>query len=167
MKTLIPLLGAGLTAALLVPATAPAHAADGNRRSVAASARFSTLPTTGYRLSAKFGQRGSLWSSGRHTGLDFSAPRGRKVRAVADGRVVHAGWAGAYGKAVLVKHPSGKRSLYAHLSAIAVRKGQKVRSGQRLGKGGSTGNTTGPHLHFEVRSKHGKKLDPRPYLRGE
>lgn len=166
MKTFTPLLGAGLTAALLVPASAPAMAANGDSR-VRAQAVFSDLPTTNYRLSAKFNQKGRYWSSGRHTGLDFAAPRGTRVDSVADGKVVFAGYAGAYGKSVIVKHKSGKRSLYAHLAKVKTKKGTQVRSGHRIGKVGSTGNTTGPHLHFEVRSKNGKKLDPRPYLRGE
>lgn len=166
MNKLTPLIGAGVAAALMVPATAPAFAAD-ERKSVAAAARFSELPTTDYRLSAKFGQRGRLWSSGRHTGLDFSAPRGTRVDSVADGKVVFSGWAGSYGKAVIIKHTDGKRSLYGHLATTRVKKGKKVRSGQMIGKVGSTGNSTGPHLHFEVRSQKGKKLNPRPYLRGE
>lgn len=166
-KTVPSLVGVGLAAALVVPAAAPAHAADGDRTSVAASARFSKLPTTGYRLSARFGQRGGLWSSGRHTGLDFAAPRGTRVAAVEQGKVAFAGWAGAYGKAVIIRHPSGKRSLYAHLAKIKTKRGKSVKAGQRIGRVGATGNTTGPHLHFEVRTKNGKKLDPRPYLRGE
>ncbi|HQR80613.1 MAG TPA: M23 family metallopeptidase [Actinomycetota bacterium] len=166
-KTLTPLMGVGLAAALVVPAVAPAQAANSDHKSVAASARFSDLPTTDYRLSARFGQRGRLWSSGRHTGLDFAAPRGTKVAAVEDGKVAFAGWAGPYGKAVIVKHSSGKRSLYAHLAKIKTKRGKGVKAGQRIGKVGATGNTTGPHLHFEVRTKNGKKLDPRPYLRGE
>jgi murein DD-endopeptidase MepM/ murein hydrolase activator NlpD len=156
----------GLAAVLTAPAALPAHATDGDRRA-SAQAVFTELPTTNYRLSAKFNQRGGYWSSGRHTGLDFAAPRGTRVDAVADGRVVFAGYAGAYGKAVIVKHKSGKRSLYAHLAKIKTKKGKQVRSGQKIGKVGSTGNTTGPHLHFEIRSKNGKKLDPRPHLRGE
>ncbi len=166
-KTLTSLLGLGLAGALVVPAVAPAHAADNDRKSVAASARFSDLPTTDYRLSARFGQRGGMWSSGRHTGLDFAAPRGTKVAAVEDGKVAFAGWAGPYGKAVIVRHPSGKRSLYAHMAKIKTKRGKSVKAGQRIGKVGATGNTTGPHLHFEVRTQNGKKLDPRPYLRGE
>jgi murein DD-endopeptidase MepM/ murein hydrolase activator NlpD len=167
MKNLTSLFGAGLAAALLVPATAPAMASDDHRTSSASSARFSQLPTSNYRLSAKFGQRGSYWSSGRHTGLDFAAPRGTRVEAVADGKVVSSGWAGAYGQAVVIKHTNGKRSLYAHLNKRYVKKkGKKVRAGQRIGRVGATGNVTGPHLHFEVRGKNGKKLNPRKHLRG-
>lgn len=167
MKKLSPLIGAGLAAALLVPATAPAVAATNDNRKVSAQAAFSDLPTTNYRLSAKFNQRGRHWSSGRHTGLDFAAPRSTRVDAVANGKIAFAGYAGAYGKAVIVKHTDGKRSLYAHLNKITTKKGKKVSAGQKIGKVGSTGNSTGPHLHFEVRSKSGKKLNPRYFLRGE
>lgn len=167
MKKLFPLVGAGLAAVLLVPTAAPAAAADNDTRTSSAQAAFSDLPTTNYRLSAKFNQRGRYWSSGRHTGLDFAAPSGTRIDAVADGKVVFAGYAGAYGKAVIIKHSDGKRSLYAHMSSLSTKKGKKVRSGQKIGKVGATGNTTGPHLHFEVRSKAGKKLNPRDFLRGE
>jgi murein DD-endopeptidase MepM/ murein hydrolase activator NlpD len=68
---------------------------------------------------------------------------------------------------VIVKHDDGKRSLYAHLNKINTKRGKKVDAGQKIGKVGSTGNSTGPHLHFEVRSKNGKKLNPRDFLRGE
>jgi murein DD-endopeptidase MepM/ murein hydrolase activator NlpD len=136
-------------------------------RNAKAAAVFTELPTTNYRLSAKFGQRGSRWSSGHHTGLDFAAPRGTRIDAVADGKVTFAGWAGAYGKAVIIKHTDGKRSLYAHMTKIKTKKGKRVQAGKKIGTVGSTGNSTGPHLHFEVRGKQGKKLDPRPFLRGE
>lgn len=171
MHKLTALLGLSLTMAVVVPVTGPALAADKDRTSSAAafaqSARFAQLPTSNYRLSAKFGQRGSYWSSGRHTGLDFAAPRGTKVKAVADGKVMFAGWGGAYGKAVIIKHKNGKRSLYAHMRKKKVKKGKQVRAGRTIGKVGGTGNVTGPHLHFEVRTKNGKKVNPRKYLRGE
>ena len=167
MKRLSPILGLAVAASVIVPASTPAMAADDHRHSAASSAVFSKLPTSNYRLSAKFGQRGSYWSSGRHTGLDFAAPRGTKVKAVADGKVVFSGWAGAYGKAVIVKHKGGKRSLYAHMSKRKVGKGRHVQAGQKIGRVGGTGNVTGPHLHFEVRTKNGQKVDPRQHLRGE
>lgn len=167
MKKTTYLVGTGLAAALLVPASTPATAADNHRHSSASAVRFSELPTSNYRLSARFGQRGSYWSSGRHTGLDFAAARGTRVDAVADGKVVFSGWAGAYGQAIIVRHKNGKRSLYAHLNKRHVKKkGKKVQAGKRVGRVGATGNVTGPHLHFEVRSKTGKKLNPRKFLRG-
>jgi murein DD-endopeptidase MepM/ murein hydrolase activator NlpD len=114
----------------------------------AAGPRF-VLPLTGYRLSAGFGQSGSLWSRD-HTGQDFAAPSGTPVRAVAAGTVVSAGWDGAYGRKIEIRHAGGTTTWYCHLSAFAV-EGGKVRAGQTIGRVGSTGNTTGPHLHLEVR----------------
>jgi murein DD-endopeptidase MepM/ murein hydrolase activator NlpD len=89
------------------------------------------------------------------------------VRAVAGGRVVSAGWGGAYGYQVVIRHSDGKYSQYAHLSALTVRPGQPVAGGQRIGRSGSTGNTTGPHLHFEVRTgpDYGSDINPLAYLR--
>ncbi|MFF8382587.1 transglycosylase family protein [Streptomyces kanasensis] len=114
-----------------------------------------------------YGKPGSAWSSGYHTGVDFPVPTGTSVRAVATGRVVSAGWAGAYGYQVVIRHDDGKYSQYAHLSALSVREGQTVGSGQRIARSGSTGNSSGPHLHFEVRTGpgYGSDVDPLAYLR--
>jgi secretion/DNA translocation related TadE-like protein len=109
------------------------------------------VPIAGeYRISAGFGESGPAWSSGRHTGLDFAAPAGTTVRSTASGRVRVAGPDGRYGNLVTVDH-GGVVTYYAHLSRITVRAGDVVRQGQQLGTVGSTGNATGPHLHFEVR----------------
>ncbi|MEU3449207.1 transglycosylase family protein [Streptomyces thermolilacinus] len=115
----------------------------------------------------RYGQPGSSWSSGYHTGVDFPVPTGTSVKAVASGRVVSAGWAGAYGYQIVLRHDDGKYSQYAHLSALNVRAGQTVGSGQRIARSGSTGNSTGPHLHFEVRTGpgYGSDIDPLAYLR--
>ncbi|MFF4469756.1 transglycosylase family protein [Streptomyces sp. NPDC001599] len=112
-------------------------------------------------------QAGSSWSKGYHTGVDFPVPTGTSVKSVADGRVVSAGWGGSYGYQVVVRHGDGRYSQYAHLSAISVKSGQSVGVGQRLGRSGSTGNVTGPHLHFEVRTGpgFGSDVDPVAYLR--
>ena len=120
-------------------------------------------PGTAYRAS------GASWSSGYHTGVDFPVPTGTSVRSVTSGSVVSAGWDGSYGYQVIVRHQDGRYSQYAHLSAISVRTGQKVNNGQALGRSGSTGNSTGPHLHFEVRSGpgYGSDVDPLAYLRGK
>ncbi|RNL73643.1 transglycosylase family protein [Streptomyces sp. I6] len=114
-----------------------------------------------------YGKAGSSWSSGYHTGVDFPVPTGTSVQAVAPGRVVSAGWEGAYGYQVVVRHDDGKYSQYAHLSALTVREGQRVNGGQRIARSGSTGNSTGPHLHFEVRTGpgYGSDIDPLRYLR--
>ncbi|RPK88278.1 MULTISPECIES: transglycosylase family protein [Streptomyces] len=111
-------------------------------------------------------QAGS-WSSGYHTGVDFPVPTGTAVKSVAPGSVVSAGWAGAYGYEVVIRHNDGKYSQYAHLSALHVRAGQSVSGGQRIARSGSTGNSTGPHLHFEVRTGpgYGSDVDPLAYLR--
>lgn len=85
-----------------------------------------------------------------HTGIDIEAPYGSPVVATADGKVEMAGYYGDYGKAVLLKHPSGYYTLYGHLSEITVKVGERVRAGQIIGKVGSTGRSTGPHLHYEV-----------------
>ncbi|MFK4547039.1 murein DD-endopeptidase MepM/ murein hydrolase activator NlpD [Streptomyces tendae] len=112
-------------------------------------------------------QAGSSWSKGYHTGVDFPVPTGTSVKSVAAGRVVSAGWGGSYGYQVVVRHGDGRYSQYAHLSAISVKNGQSVGVGQRLGRSGSTGNVTGPHLHFEVRTGpgFGSDVDPVAYLR--
>jgi murein DD-endopeptidase MepM/ murein hydrolase activator NlpD len=94
-------------------------------------------------------------------------PTGTSVRSVAAGHVVSAGWGGSYGYQVVVRHNDGRYSQYGHLSAISVRAGQSVAAGQRLGRSGSTGNATGPHLHFEVRTGpgFGSDIDPVAHLR--
>ncbi|MFI2433214.1 transglycosylase family protein [Streptomyces sp. NPDC018693] len=110
---------------------------------------------------------GSSWSKGYHTGVDFPVPTGTSVRAIGPGEVVSAGWGGSFGYQVVIRHTDGHYSQYAHLSAISVRTGQSVSAGQRIGRSGSTGNSTGPHLHFEVRTGpgFGTDVDPVAYLR--
>lgn len=113
----------------------------------------------------KFGVAGSMWSSGHHTGLDFPAPVGTPVHAVAGGTVSGVGTAGPYGNHIEISHGGGLSSLYAHMSKILVGLNQVVAQGQTVGKVGATGNVTGPHLHLEARLK-GKSVDPMPYLTG-
>ncbi|WP_181769147.1 transglycosylase family protein [Streptomyces albidus (ex Kaewkla and Franco 2022)] len=117
--------------------------------------------------STPYGASGGSWSSGKHTGVDFSAPSGTSVKAVTSGTVVQAGWGGAYGNQVVLKHEDGKYSQYGHLSSLSVRPGQQVSVGDQIGASGSTGNSTGPHLHFEVRNSpvYGSDVDPLGYLR--
>ncbi|GGT00861.1 peptidase [Streptomyces tanashiensis] len=118
-------------------------------------------------IGTRYGTRGSSWSSGYHTGVDFPVPTGTSVKAVAGGRVVSAGWGGAYGYQIVLRHDDGRYSQYAHLSALTVREGQRVHAGQRIARSGSTGNSSGPHLHFEIRTGpgYGSDIDPLAYLR--
>jgi murein DD-endopeptidase MepM/ murein hydrolase activator NlpD len=118
-------------------------------------------------IGTAYGTAGSLWSLGYHTGADFPVATGTSVHAVTEGEVVSAGWGDSFGYEVVVRHPDGRYSQYAHLSAISVTEGQPVSSGQRLGRSGSTGNSTGPHLHFEIRTAEsfGSDIDPLSYLR--
>ncbi|MFJ4713701.1 transglycosylase family protein [Streptomyces sp. NPDC088785] len=110
---------------------------------------------------------GSSWSKGYHTGVDFEVPTGTSVKAIEAGTVVSAGWGGSYGYEVVLRHADGKYSQYGHLSALSVKTGQRVVTGQRIARSGSTGNSTGPHLHFEVRTGpgFGSDVDPLAYLR--
>ncbi|MEU9232394.1 LysM peptidoglycan-binding domain-containing M23 family metallopeptidase [Streptomyces subrutilus] len=120
-------------------------------------------------ISTQYRASGAMWSSGYHTGVDFIASSGTTVKAVGAGTVVSAGWAGSYGNEVIVKHADGKYSQYAHLSSLSVSAGQSVTAGQRLGLSGSTGNSTGPHLHFEIRTgpSYGSDVNPVSYLRSK
>ncbi|WNI21085.1 peptidoglycan DD-metalloendopeptidase family protein [Streptomyces sp. ITFR-16] len=116
--------------------------------------------TTAYRAS------GSNWSSGSHTGIDFPVATGTSVKAITSGTVVTAGWGGAYGNEVVIKHADGHYSQYGHMSSLSVSAGQTVTAGQQVGLSGATGNATGPHLHFEIRTgpAYGSDIDPIAYL---
>ncbi|MFI1422824.1 transglycosylase family protein [Streptomyces sp. NPDC020731] len=118
-------------------------------------------------LGTPYHKAGSAWSKGYHTGVDFPVPTGTSVKSVGAGTVVSAGWEGSFGYQVVVRHADGRHSQYAHLSAISVKSGQSVGAGQRIGRSGSTGNSSGPHLHFEVRTGpgFGSDVDPVAYLR--
>ena len=121
-------------------------------------------PTRG-KVSSYYGYRKDPFHKRRalHTGIDFSARRGTPVITTADGVVKSAGWRKGYGKCIVIQHKSGYKTLYGHLSKIKVVKGQKVKSGDLIGKVGSTGRSTGPHLHYEV-YKNGKRINPKNYL---
>jgi murein DD-endopeptidase MepM/ murein hydrolase activator NlpD len=99
-----------------------------------------------------------------HTGLDFRAATGDPVRATANGKVVSAGWAGGYGRMVEVDHGNGLSTRYGHLSEIGVKVGESIKIGQVIGEVGSTGRSTGPHLHYETRID-GEAVDPQKFLR--
>ncbi|MEU6288360.1 M23 family metallopeptidase [Streptomyces sp. CA-100214] len=122
-------------------------------------------PVEAYELSASFGSGGSRWAH-RHTGQDFAVPVGTPVGSVGTGRVVQVSCGGAFGIQVVVQHAGGYYTQYAHLASVAVDQGDRIRPGQWIGQSGSTGNSTGPHLHFEVRvtPEMGSALDPVPWL---
>lgn len=119
-------------------------------------------PTRNFHYSATFGQAGG-WSSGHHTGLDFAAPAGTPVFAALAGKVLASDGGGPYGNHVIVRHDNGVKTLYAHLTTKKVEPGDRVLRGQIIGTVGSTGNSTGPHLHFEV-IKNGTQRDPSDFL---
>lgn len=116
------------------------------------------------KYGATFGQAGPMWASGRHTGLDILAAAGSDVRSVAAGQVTAAFSGGPYGNHVLLSHAGGIQSLYAHLSAMLVSAGDMIAGGQKIGAVGSTGNSTGPHLHLEARSFGRGAFDPMELL---
>lgn len=124
----------------------------------AASSSGFIWPTSG-TLTSGFG-----WRWGRmHEGIDIAAPTGTPIAAVAGGTVIVAGWMGGYGNLVVVDHGGGLATAYGHQSSIAVGVGTQVAQGQTIGYVGNTGNSTGPHLHFEVRV-NGSPVDPLGYL---
>ncbi|MFE7748410.1 M23 family metallopeptidase [Streptomyces sp. NPDC057428] len=125
------------------------------------------LPVAGSHVTTGYKSGGALWSSGTHSGVDFQAASGTSVVAVGAGTVVEAGWGGAYGNNIVLRMKDGTYTQYGHLSSIGVSVGQSVDAGQRIGLSGSTGNSTGPHLHFEARStpEYGSDMDPVAYLR--
>ncbi|MFE6665057.1 M23 family metallopeptidase [Streptomyces sp. NPDC057697] len=125
------------------------------------------LPVAGSYISTGYKSSGSLWSSGSHSGVDFHAASGSSVVAVGAGTVVEAGWGGAYGNNIVLRMTDGTYTQYGHLSSIGVSVGQSVGAGQQIALSGSTGNSTGPHLHFEARTtpSYGSDIDPVAYLR--
>ena len=123
-------------------------------------------PVPGYsRVSSPFGYRihPVLGVKKLHTGIDIPAPTGTPAVAVANGTVIYSGVQGTYGNTVMIKHDNGLVSLYAHNSSLVVRVGDKVKKGQVVSKIGSTGRSTGPHLHFEIRV-NGTAQNPLSYL---
>ncbi|MGW2717033.1 M23 family metallopeptidase [Streptomyces sp. NPDC001492] len=128
-----------------------------------------TLPVIGGTIGTGYHVAGSMWSSGYHTGVDFVVPTGTSIKSVGAGTVVSAGWGGAYGNQVVVRLADGYYAQYGHMSQISVSAGQTVTEGQQLGLSGATGNVTGPHLHFEIRTTpdYGSDVDPVAYLRSK
>ena len=124
-------------------------------------------PITGKLPSTKYKQLGSRWSRGYHTGLDYAVPVGTDVLAIADGTIVNANWGKSYGTQ-LVCAIDGGWIIYAHLSAALVKPGNIIKAGQVIAKSGNTGNSTGPHLHVELRNhirwSAGSDMDLNPLI---
>lgn len=118
------------------------------------------------RHTSGFGPRRDPKTGGRrmHNGADFAGPHGTDIFATASGTVIHAGWQSGFGKLVKIRHEFGIETLYAHLSSIRVSKGQRVSRGEHIGDMGSTGRSTGTHLHYEVRVS-GKPVNPMTYIK--
>lgn len=130
------------------------------------SATRCEMMISGYRITATFGQGGTRWAR-NHTGTDFAAPMGTPIRTVMKGKVLSAAFNGSYGKQVRVRHEDGTETWYNHMSKLSVTVGETVYAGDQVGAVGVTGNTTGPHLHFEVRPGGGDPIDPMPWLRNQ
>lgn len=122
------------------------------------------MPLTG-RISSSFGTRFHPIDRKMklHTGVDIAVPRGTPIASAADGVVTFAGRRGGYGNVVIIEHPDGRETFYAHCDKLLVEKGQTVSGGEEIAKAGSTGKSTGPHLHFELR-ENGKPIDPIKFL---
>ncbi|MGC6492488.1 MAG: peptidoglycan DD-metalloendopeptidase family protein [Myxococcota bacterium] len=127
--------------------------------------RPSFLPVSGARTTSHFGHRSDPLSGEHkhHHGLDLAAPRGTPIRAAMGGEVIRSSKAGGYGNLVEVRHADGSTTRYAHCDRLDVRVGDKVSAGEQIATVGSTGRSTGPHLHFEVRVD-GKAVDPEHHF---
>ncbi|WP_405586883.1 M23 family metallopeptidase [Streptomyces sp. NBC_01092] len=169
-------LGAGgavaaeMTSATGAPAAVQAQTVAA-KKATAKKAVSWVKPVKKYTKSASYAQAGGMWQS-THSGQDFAVPTGTQVVAAHGGTVVKAGGNGAgdgpaYGNAIVIKHGNGTFSQYAHLSRIDVKIGQVVKTGQNIAKSGNTGNSSGPHLHFEIRksANYGTAIDPVAFLR--
>ena len=134
------------------------------RRSASVSSTPTVAPVRGL-LNSGFGTRQDPFTGepAFHSGLDISTRRDEPVLATAEGLVIKSGWSGDYGKTVEIAHATGFTTVYGHLDAILVREGQRVNRGERVGLVGSTGRSTGPHLHYEVRQA-GRVVNPLDYI---
>ena len=135
-------------------------------RIAAEKAPFAEPVTSGVRMTSGFGPRRDPKTGGSrmHNGVDWAGGRGTPIYATADGVVSHAGWQGGYGRLVKIEHAFGIETYYAHLNAVHVTQGQRVSRGDRIGDMGTTGRSTGVHLHYEVRVD-GKPINPMSYVK--
>ena len=117
-----------------------------------------TRPVSGV-LTSRYGYR---WGR-THTGIDIGAPTGTSIKAASSGTVTFAGWKGSLGNLVVLSHGNGIQTYYGHCSKLLVSAGQKVSAGQLIAKVGSTGRSTGSHLHFEIRV-NGSSINPQGYI---
>jgi murein DD-endopeptidase MepM/ murein hydrolase activator NlpD len=142
-----------------------AQAADAKQEQEERRRNQWVLPVAGYTLTARFGQRSGLWSSGTHSGLDLAGPSGTKIVAIAAGTVKSAGYSGSYGLRTVITLVDGTEIWYCHQSQVVVKAGDEVLPGQLTGYTGATGNVTGPHLHLEVRPPGSGPIDPESAMR--
>ena len=127
------------------------------------------LPIKDGKITTAYKKLGKMWSRGYHSGVDFAVPQGTDILAVADGKVANANWGKAYGTHIVQKiENQDVWVIYAHLSKSLVKIGDEVKKGQHIGESGNTGNSSGPHLHFEARNNvrwsAGQDLDPKGVL---
>ena len=123
--------------------------------------KLAVLPVTG-QITSRYGSRSSIRKSA-HTGLDISCRSGTKIKAVADGKIIFAGTSGSYGNLIKMNHENGVETWYAHCSKLIGKVGEEIKAGDIIAAVGSTGNSTGPHLHLEIRV-NGEPLNPQNYL---
>lgn len=127
------------------------------------------LPILNGKITTPYKKLGKMWSKGYHTGIDFAVPQGTDIIAVADGKISNANWGKSYGTQIVQKI-AGQDTwvIYAHLSKSLVKAGDEIKKGQHIGESGNTGNSSGPHLHFEARNNirwsAGQDLDPKAIL---
>lgn len=160
----------GLVAAAVVFA-APAQASEIAETAVEASPAVAvrtiafSAPIVGYETNSRFGLRRLSFErrARMHEGLDYAAPSGTPILAAADGEVIATGTSSSYGRYVEIRHANGVTSFYAHMSRIGAEEGQIVTAGEQIGAVGSTGRSTGPHLHFEIR-RDGEQINPEDFL---
>ena len=136
-----------------------AASAEKHADRIAANAWRLPLSSGIYRLTSRFGEASSLWAN-THTGLDFAAPSGTPIMSVANGVVTSTEYDGSYGNRTIVTLEDGTELWYCHQTSFGVSPGDSVRGGQTIGTVGTTGNSTGPHLHLEVRPGAGDPVDP-------
>ena len=122
---------------------------------------FAVKPVSG-TITSRFGANESIRDH-THKGMDIAAPYGTKIVAAAKGKVTHSGWMGGYGNLIIITHDNGIQTYYGHCSKLIAKVGDEVEAGDEIAKVGSTGFSTGNHLHFEIR-KNGNQINPQKYL---